>query len=452
MAGFSDFIQDHRAEGLRALLFIGVAPLLAAWLVLGAWRFRSGVLFSSFNGRDLSELSLVDAEGASHRIGDLQGRVVVLDFWATWCPPCRMSMPELAAMQARQGDQYAVVPVSLDRGGFGDVTPFLRQNAMGGMFTVVPADPAGLESRVGSIQAIPTTLVLDRAGRVARSWTGYAPGRLDHELQAVLGTAGPAPAAGANPVLPGIPEPDFLVLFPAAALLALGAGLVLFRAVLRTGTRALPQPPDSYFLGFLRNRARGLLEVALTRLSVMGLAGLERGVLSLYQGAGAPDLNPVDTAVLSLRRCRSFPDLERAFRTGERARLASYERMAQAAGLIPDARQEAVCRWVRRACSVAVLGLGGARWAGAPAPSALLLWETLTLAAGLYWLLRTPRTTPLGRAMLRHAAAEVRAPLAAALRSDQGGTVPLSLAVAAMGPGALAGTPYADLCSHLRRS
>jgi hypothetical protein len=46
----------------------------------------------------------------------------------------------------------------------------------------------------------------------------------------------------------------------------------------------------------------------------------------------------------------------------------------------------------------------------------------------------------------------VRAPLAAALHSDQGGTVPLSLAVAAMGPGALAGTPYADLCSHLRRS
>jgi len=184
MTRLSQFLQGR---GARPLLFIGLAPLLAAWLVLGAWRFRSGVSFSPFNGRDLSELSLVDAAGASHRLGDLQGRVVVLDFWATWCPPCRLSLPEVAALQARQGEQYAVLPVSLDQGGFQDVQGFLQANPQMALAAVVPADLGALAAQVGEIRAIPTTLVVDRKGKVVQAWTGYSPGRLEEELRKVLG-------------------------------------------------------------------------------------------------------------------------------------------------------------------------------------------------------------------------------------------------------------------------
>jgi thiol-disulfide isomerase/thioredoxin len=145
-----------------------------------------GQASSSFDGRKLEDVRLLDADGNTHRLGDLKGRVVVLDFWATWCPPCRMSLPELGALQSKQSDLYAVVPVSLDRGGFQDVLPFFKQNPHLGLFALVPADPGALAAKVGPIRGIPTTLILDRTGKVARSWAGYAPGRLEQELLAEL--------------------------------------------------------------------------------------------------------------------------------------------------------------------------------------------------------------------------------------------------------------------------
>lgn len=184
MSRFAEWLEERRTEGLGAglsLLLIGVGVAGLLWVL-----FFRGAGGASFEGRNLAELRLLDADGNTHRLGDLKGRVVVLDFWATWCPPCRMSLPEVAALQARQGDQYAVVPVSLDRGGFGDVAPFLKANPQLNLFAVVPKDPGALARQVGRISGIPTTLVVDRTGKVARAWTGYSPGRLEQELQAAL--------------------------------------------------------------------------------------------------------------------------------------------------------------------------------------------------------------------------------------------------------------------------
>ena len=186
MAALLEWLQERRSEGLGSvlsLLMIGAGLAGMVWL---GWTLWPGHGSGSFDGRNLSALVLQDADGTSHRVGDLRGKVVVLDFWATWCPPCRLSLPEVAALQAGQGEDYAVLPVSLDRGGFRDVAPFLQQNPQLALAAVVPADLSALMAQVGRIEAIPTTLVVGRNGRVVKSWSGYSPGLLERELRAAL--------------------------------------------------------------------------------------------------------------------------------------------------------------------------------------------------------------------------------------------------------------------------
>ena len=179
VSGLVEWLKEHDLYHLGGAFFL----LIVCFCAWAAWH-REAV--PSAQGRDVSELRLVDPGGTVRRVGDLAGRVVVLDFWATWCPPCQMSLPEVAALQSRQGDAYAVLPVSLDRGGFQDVLPFLRQNPQLALSALVPANPAALESQVGRIEGIPTTLIVGRGGKVVRAWMGYSPGRLERELRAAL--------------------------------------------------------------------------------------------------------------------------------------------------------------------------------------------------------------------------------------------------------------------------
>lgn len=135
--------------------------------------------------RDVSGVAFEDAQGKRHTLAEFKGKVVLVDVWATWCPPCRRSLPEVAALQGRAGDAFAVLAISVDQEGWAKVGPFLRENAQMGLQAVVPAGRDGL-APFGSIAAIPTTLVVDRHGRLRERWSGYAPGRAEQALEQAL--------------------------------------------------------------------------------------------------------------------------------------------------------------------------------------------------------------------------------------------------------------------------
>jgi thiol-disulfide isomerase/thioredoxin len=110
-------------------------------------------------------------DGRSLRLAELRGRPVVLDFWATWCAPCRASMPHLSAMQDRFGRKGLVVlGLSVD-----DVAPEQVRRFAARLrvhFPVAMATESVLDN-YGPIRSIPTTIFIDRQGRILRRVVGY---------------------------------------------------------------------------------------------------------------------------------------------------------------------------------------------------------------------------------------------------------------------------------------
>jgi thiol-disulfide isomerase/thioredoxin len=110
-------------------------------------------------------------DGRTLRLDELRGRPVVLDFWATWCAPCRASMPLLSAMQGRYGTRgLVVVGLSVDDGPTQAVRRFAERLRL--RFPVAMASEGMLDD-YGPIRSIPTTIFIDRRGRIVRRVTGY---------------------------------------------------------------------------------------------------------------------------------------------------------------------------------------------------------------------------------------------------------------------------------------
>ena len=110
-------------------------------------------------------------DGRAIRLSDFRGRPVVVDFWATWCAPCRASLPHLDALQRRYDSQgLVVIGFSVDEGGAQAVRQFAAR--MGVAFRMAMADE-GLLDRYGPIRYLPTTFFIDRDGEIVRRVRGY---------------------------------------------------------------------------------------------------------------------------------------------------------------------------------------------------------------------------------------------------------------------------------------
>jgi thiol-disulfide isomerase/thioredoxin len=128
-------------------------------------------------GRDLS--------GAAVSGVDWNGKVVLVNFWATWCPPCREEIPELIALQKQFKDRLQIVGVSEDDDPPENVLKFSQQKGMN--YPIVMATPE-LIAAYGGVAALPTTFVVDTQGRVVQKHAGLYP--MDsyvRDIRALLG-------------------------------------------------------------------------------------------------------------------------------------------------------------------------------------------------------------------------------------------------------------------------
>jgi thiol-disulfide isomerase/thioredoxin len=164
---FSTFAGRFTAVSLGILVMAGAAAALAIQRIDdGLPRFQSEL--KNFKPLDPPQaalaISFTDDQGRTISLTDFRGKVVLLNFWATWCVPCVEEMPSLDNLQAKLGgDNFVVVAISTDRQGLPIVEPFLHKLGVRNLSTYL--DPAHGAQRAFGIRGIPTTMVIDRDGR-----------------------------------------------------------------------------------------------------------------------------------------------------------------------------------------------------------------------------------------------------------------------------------------------
>lgn len=166
--------------GKLGAVVLGVVVLLIGGFLLTTDRTGEWTAFpqdsisddSPFIGKRAPEFRLMDVDGKQVSLSDYEGKVVVINFWATWCAPCRQEIPGFVKLQERYTDDLVIVGISMDQDGPSVVPPFVEE--FGINYPILYGDES-VSRAYGGITGIPTSFVLDRNLVVRRVYIGYRP-------------------------------------------------------------------------------------------------------------------------------------------------------------------------------------------------------------------------------------------------------------------------------------
>jgi peroxiredoxin len=147
-----------------ALMVVVVAGLLLLAKFQGRFPAGRHAAAVASKGHDAPDFVLNDLQGHTVKLSDLRGKAVVLNFWATWCPPCKEEIPWLVELQKRYGSEgLQIVGVSMDDGDQKDVEKFAAENSIN--YPILLGKEKVAE-QYGGIEYLPTTFYIDRNGVV----------------------------------------------------------------------------------------------------------------------------------------------------------------------------------------------------------------------------------------------------------------------------------------------
>lgn len=134
-------------------------------LVLGACRPSARGIKSASERKPAPEFALKDEYGRTVRLSDYRDRVVLLNFWATWCGPCRIEIPWFMEFERKHKDKgFAVVGIAMDEEGWEVVKPFAAEMQVNYRILLGAGAVADL---YGGVDSLPTSFLIDRQGKIA---------------------------------------------------------------------------------------------------------------------------------------------------------------------------------------------------------------------------------------------------------------------------------------------
>ncbi len=170
--------MSRRIAGLGIGALVGgllVAPVSAAGaaktLGVGPRTPAPAVEVTTLGGRTIS-------------LASLKGKVVIVDFWATWCPPCREEIPHFVELYKTYAPQLEILGLAMDEEGAEVVTPFVEKH---GVRYPVALSTEALADAFGGVRGLPTTFVIDPEGRIVKKYLGYQPPEgFEQDVRALL--------------------------------------------------------------------------------------------------------------------------------------------------------------------------------------------------------------------------------------------------------------------------
>ena len=150
------------------LRFLGALALLV--LLATACSSMKPVKAAKDERRPAPNFTLPDESGKPIRLSNFKGKVVLLDFWATWCGPCKIEIPWFIEFQRKYKDQgFTVIGISMDEGGWQTVRPFVEEFKMNYPVLIGNDDMA---TNFGGVEVLPTTFIIDKQGRIVATHMG----------------------------------------------------------------------------------------------------------------------------------------------------------------------------------------------------------------------------------------------------------------------------------------
>jgi cytochrome c biogenesis protein CcmG/thiol:disulfide interchange protein DsbE len=171
------------------VVIVAVAAMLAfAPYMARRARSNSGNQSSEIKGKLAPEFSLESLEGQTVHLADFRGKAVLLNFWATWCQPCKIEMPWLEQMQQQYGPEgLQIVGIAMDDASKEDIAKFTKE--MGVNYPIL----LGKESvgdAYGGVQFLPSTFFIDRNGKIVDRVFGLkSRSEIEDDIKLSLGQA-----------------------------------------------------------------------------------------------------------------------------------------------------------------------------------------------------------------------------------------------------------------------